>query len=169
MERGWKIIWQNIRVCLERLKQIPQKITFSLLFEIKLVCKLNDVEKRPSGSFVCAPSVDKGQTNNKLDGRKEKSKGQEKKNCMQTRHWNKLTKNMKKRLEMLTKWMMPAAVSQTEMKMEMSWASLSKRSHVRNCVPTGSLWHHSASESTALWCLFMIWRGASTMIRPPAT
>ena len=24
----------------------------------------------------------------------------------------------------LTKWMMPAAVSQTEMKMEMSWASL---------------------------------------------
>ena len=39
----------------------------------------------------------------------------------------------------LTKWMMPAAVSQTEMKMEMSWASLSKRSHIRNCVPSGSL------------------------------
>ena len=31
---------------------------------------------------------------------------------------------MNKRLEMLTKWMMPAAVSQTEMKMEMSCASL---------------------------------------------
>ena len=83
------------------------------------------MEKRPSGSFACAPSVDKGQTNNKLDGRKEKSKGQQKKNCIQTKHWNKLTrKNMKKRLEMLTKWMMPAAVSQTEMKMEMSCASL---------------------------------------------
>ena len=26
----------------------------------------------------------------------------------------------------LTKWMMPAAVNQTEMKMEMSWASLKK-------------------------------------------
>ena len=46
--------------------------------------------------------------------------------------------NEKKELK-LTKWMMPAAVSQTEMKMEMSWASLSKRSHVRNCVPSGSL------------------------------
>ena len=33
-------------------------------------------------------------------------------------------KDMNKRLEMLTKWMMPAAVSQTEMKMEMSCASL---------------------------------------------
>ena len=27
----------------------------------------------------------------------------------------------------LTKWMMPAAVNQTEMKMEMSWASLTLR------------------------------------------
>ena len=33
-------------------------------------------------------------------------------------------RDMNKRLEMLTKWMMPAAVNQTEMKMEMSCASL---------------------------------------------
>ena len=90
------------------------------------------MEKRPSGSFACAPSVDKGQTNNKLDRRKEKSKGQQKKNCIQTKHWKKLKrKNMKKRLEMLTKWMMPAAVSQTEMKMEMSCASLAEIFYMR--------------------------------------
>ena len=40
-------------------------------------------------------------------------------------------KDMNKRLEMLTKWMMPAAVSQTEMKMEMSCASLAEIFYMR--------------------------------------